>query len=184
MSTNRDSRDSSPKIQDKKIIAYPHVKITEKAKREKPQELAHRHLKRLDGNLKFRTSDGKIMTITYSAKTEQATELNNPEWLAQHAHIFRICGNLFHATWKNNPDKGFFFISGNKKSVNTDESHLKRGWINYSAVLRHRKNQKRVILNIIGKNRRAGREPKTWRQYVDSLNVSNVAPDGAKKEVA
>jgi hypothetical protein len=125
-----------------KKITYPHFTIEEKEKKKPKTELVHRHLERMRGTRSYESTDGKILTIKDSAKAESESTIHDINFLEEKCDLYKILPGLFYAFWKDNPDKGFFFISGNKKSVSFDECDLKKGWIRYSRCLKDRKKKK------------------------------------------
>lgn len=132
-----------------KIVTYPHFKIEEKEPKKPKTELVHRHLDRLNGSFSFKSTDGKVLTTKFSAKAESDSTNQDLTFLEAKCDVFKIVSGLYCAVWKNNPDKGFFFISGNKKSVTFDQIDLKHAPNRILTVLKYRKKAKRRVLSTI-----------------------------------
>jgi hypothetical protein len=130
----------------KKGIPYPHFKITEKEPKKPEIELVHRHLKKVKGTISYQTTDGKILTEKFSSPEVSTSEIHDLNFLEEKCDCYKISFGLFCAFWKDNPDKGFFFISGQKKSASFDELDFKKGWIRYSRILKGRKKLKNRVL--------------------------------------
>jgi hypothetical protein len=113
--------------------------VEEKEKRKPKTQLAHMHLKKVDGNLHAYSTDGKILTTKFSSPTESDTTVHDINFLEHKCDIFKISSGLYCALWKNNPDKGFFFLTGNKKSVSFDSIDLKHSPNRLLKVLKFRK---------------------------------------------
>jgi hypothetical protein len=133
-----------------KKIPYPHLKITEqepnKKSKQKPTEIVHRHLQRLTGTLNFQTTEGTQLITKFSSPQEYdvSTQTN---FLTEKCDTYIILHGIYLSFWKNNPDKGFIFISGNRKSEKIDILDIKKAWIRISAILKHRKKLKKAVLS-------------------------------------
>jgi hypothetical protein len=131
-----------------KKITYPHFTVEEKEKKKPKTTLVHRHLARMRGTRSYESTDGKVLTVKDSAKMETETSIADKDFLSEKCDITEISPYLYCAVWKNNPDKGFYYITGNKKSAPFDHSNLKHAPNRILKVLRYSKKRKKAILSI------------------------------------
>jgi hypothetical protein len=131
----------------KRRSGYPHVTITEKEKGQQQLKiLSHKHPTSAIGHLQFRDKDGKNLKINFSIPEIPEIQADK-DWIGKKCVTYQICGDLWVAVWRNNPDKGFFYISGNKKSVQFRIRDLRRVPNRVLAVLKYSKKDKTRMLN-------------------------------------
>jgi hypothetical protein len=95
---------------------YPHFIISTKEKGKPKKIISHRHPEELKLDMMIKQQNGKIMKFTASAKREPEITVQKQK-LELNWTLFNISSNLWYAVSKKNPKDGFFYISGNKKSV-------------------------------------------------------------------
>ena len=137
----------------KNTKTYPHITIKENKK-----TLKHKHPTKIKGSLTVETIDGKILKITHTAKTQITAKTAQKDFLSQKCEIFQIVSGLHVAIWKNNPDKGFFYITGNKNSVHFRNRDLKHGVNAILRVLKYTKKAKTRVLSISNRKLRESKK--------------------------
>jgi hypothetical protein len=129
---------------------YAHTVISEKEKGKPTEILKHKHPSKMNMTLDMQDSEGKNLKIKCSIPN--ATEIEGgKDFIAEKCVVFRIASELFYAVWRDNPNKGFFFISGNKKSVHLENHDLKHVPNRILTVLKYTKKCRKEVLSTIRK---------------------------------